>query len=210
MYHISPTQDEISAADANGVTPNLPINIVRSVEFVTKKGNIAKIEYPNFYKSSATSVEEMRAWLKSESDRQWNAIVQKENQTSQTEDEAKIATDVLLAKDLQPTFDWNNFISDELITQIIQAKNWLQPDVTKKYQNSVESLLSYSHAPRDGKIFEKIPDISAKTDTMYDIAYLGLSSITPTGEGKNDQIASIQGDYTSKLSAIHGLNISEQ
>lgn len=37
LYHISPTNDEIAAAESNGVTPNLPINIDRSVEFLTKK-----------------------------------------------------------------------------------------------------------------------------------------------------------------------------
>lgn len=37
MKHVSPTPDELSAAEKNGTTPSLAIDIVRSVEFLTPK-----------------------------------------------------------------------------------------------------------------------------------------------------------------------------
>lgn len=40
--------------------------------------------------------------------------------------------------------DWNTYISDEMIQKILQAKNWLHPDISLKYRRAIESLLSYS------------------------------------------------------------------
>lgn len=37
MKHVSPTNAEIAAAEKNGMTPSLAIDIVRSVEFLTPK-----------------------------------------------------------------------------------------------------------------------------------------------------------------------------
>ena len=42
--------------------------------------------------------------------------------------------------------DWNTYISDEMIQKILQAKNWLHPDISLKYRRAIESLLSYSGA----------------------------------------------------------------
>ena len=47
--HVSPTDDEIIAATQNGTTPSLAVDQIRFVEFMTPKGNIAHIEYPNFF-----------------------------------------------------------------------------------------------------------------------------------------------------------------
>ena len=210
MYHISPTPEEFAAADANGATPNLPININRSVEFVTKKGNIVKIQYPNFFRTDAKTIPEMRAWLKADSENQWNAIVAKENATTQSEFDANISTNFLGARDLPATFDWNNYISDELITQIIQAKNWLHPDITKKYEQAVESMLSYSGNPVNGDTLQKMPEVTSRENSFYDIAYLGLQPVVPGGEASSEAVSTIQNDYAQKLIAIHGLNITEQ
>ena len=147
LRHISPTQEEISAADKNGVTPNLPIDINRSIEFLTKKGNIARLQYPNFFRMQATTVDEVRSWLRDDANKQWTTIFEKENSTTQSDNEATIAENVLKAKSLPAKFDWNDYISDELIIQILQAKNWLHPDITKKYQDTIEGVLSYSGMP---------------------------------------------------------------
>ncbi len=37
MKHVSPTPAELSAAESNGATPSLAIDVVRSVEFLTPK-----------------------------------------------------------------------------------------------------------------------------------------------------------------------------
>lgn len=151
----------------------------------------------------------MRAWLKNESDRQWNEILTKERNTEQSDFDANISENILGAKNLQENFDWNNFISDELITQIIQAKNWLHPDITAKYQDALESMLSYSHSPKDGNILKKIPEISENSEKFYEIAYLGLSPIIPRGEKENDNFNNLLSDYTGKISAIQGFNITD-
>lgn len=209
LYHISPTEEEIAAADENGATPSLPININRSVEFLTKKGNIATIAYPNFYRMDATTVEGVRAWLREDANRQWNEILARENATNQSEFDANISENILGAKNLPQNFDWNDYISDELIVQILQAKNWLHPDITKKYQDSVESMLSYSQSPSNGNILQKIPATSAETEKMYEIAYLGLSSVAPMGDDSQDDFSSVQNDYAAKLAAIQGFNITD-
>lgn len=48
-HHTSPTVEELAAAKKNGSTPSLAIDTKRYVEFITPKGNVARIEYPNFF-----------------------------------------------------------------------------------------------------------------------------------------------------------------
>lgn len=210
LRHISPTQEEIAAADKNGVTPNLPIDINRSIEFLTKKGNIATLQYPNFFRMQASTIDEVRAWLRENANKQWSAIVDKENATNQPDNEATIAENVLKAKNLPEKFDWNDYISDELIIQILQAKNWLHPDITKKYQDTIEGMLSYSGMPANGNILQKIPQISANSEKMYEIAYLGLSPVIPGNSTASQDVTNISADYRQKLAAIQGFNISQQ
>lgn len=72
--------------------------------------------------------------------------------------------------------DWNTYISDDMIEQIIQAKNWLHPDISIKYKKAIESMLSYSHV--NNAVTPRIntaPKIPALSDE-YEIAYLGLPS----------------------------------
>lgn len=49
LHHVSPTESEISAAKSNGLTPSLAVDMDRYVEFLTPKGNIAQLHYPNFF-----------------------------------------------------------------------------------------------------------------------------------------------------------------
>ena len=37
MRHVSPTAAELSAAESNGATPSLAVDVVRSVEFLTPR-----------------------------------------------------------------------------------------------------------------------------------------------------------------------------
>lgn len=37
MKHVSPTPSELAAAEQNGATPSLAIDVVRSVEFLSPK-----------------------------------------------------------------------------------------------------------------------------------------------------------------------------
>ncbi len=72
--------------------------------------------------------------------------------------------------------DWNGYVSDDMIEQILQAKNWLHPDISKKYKQAIESMLSYSH--QDLAVTPKIntaPKIPSLSNE-YEIAYLGLPS----------------------------------
>ncbi len=145
MRHISPTDEEITAAETNGVTPSLPVDTVRYLEFLTPKGNIARINYPNFFEAPTTDKAAVRAWLKNISDQQWNAIITRENTTAYTPNAPAI--EALLVTGSIPTspIDWNILISDESIDMILRARNWLTPDVTTKYKTAIETSLSYSH-----------------------------------------------------------------
>ncbi len=72
-------------------------------------------------------------------------------------------------------------------------------------------MLSYSQKPSNGNILQKMPATSSQTEKTYEIAYLGLTSVAPmAGNNSNDDISFIQNDYSAKLAAIHGFNITEQ
>ncbi len=196
MHHTSPTTEELNAAKNNGVTPNLAIDMVRYMEFVTPKGNIARITYPNFYTAPITTIEDTRAWLKTQSENQWKAVLEQENASSISESHRIIAEQYLSARPLSGDIpDWNQFISDEMIVQILQAKNWLHPDVTLKYQQAVESMLSYSHENPDGNRVHDTPKIPETPGQDYEIAYLGLTSFVPLQENADDEYNSIQANY---------------
>ncbi len=85
--HISPTDEEIVAAKVNTVTPSLPVDMVRYVEFLTPKGNIARIHYPNFFDISATDIPSARAWIRETSRLDWQSIIDRENVTVLTKQE---------------------------------------------------------------------------------------------------------------------------
>ncbi len=61
-----------------------------------------------------------------------------------------------------------------MIEKIIQAKNWLHPDISIKYKKALESMLSYSHVNTSvTPLVETAPAIPSTTEE-YEIAYLGL------------------------------------
>lgn len=175
--HISPEEKEIAAAKENGVTPSLPVDIKRSVEFLTAKGNIARFEYPDFFQSPGKDGATVRAWLKTLSDQQWNAVITKENATTLSSYEQEVQSALPATAIPSSPLDWNDLISDEVIEKIIQSQNWLHPDITQKNKNVVESSLSYSH--RYGSdITKNVPSLP-EIGSGYDIAYLGLTSLAP-------------------------------
>lgn len=145
LRHISPTDAEIAAAKSSGATPSLPIDTIRYVEFVTPKGNIARIHYPNFFQTPATDIASFRAWLSDISRNDWNSIIAQENATNLSPEQIQ-AKQYLGGNGSIPgiPIDWNQFLSDTAITQILQARNWLTPDVSRKYTQSIEAALSYS------------------------------------------------------------------
>lgn len=50
IAHKSPTDEEYGAALKNMSTPSLAADKNRYIDFVSPKGNVVKIEYPNFYR----------------------------------------------------------------------------------------------------------------------------------------------------------------
>ncbi len=212
LHHVSPTESEISAAKSNGLTPSLAVDMDRYVEFLTPKGNIAQLHYPNFFVTPWTDVPSVRAWLSTLAQNDWNAIIAKENSTSVSSLQA--AADAYLATWSIPSapIDWNDFITDEFIEKVLQAKNWLKPDAIEKYKKTVESSLSYS----DGYIwkpYDSSPSLPKVSDS-YEIAYLGLTSLTPSSTedsqwGYKWEYNSIANDYATQIATIQALNISD-
>ena len=88
-----------------------------------------------------------------------------------------------------------------MIEKIIQAKNWLNPDIAVKYKKAIESMLSYSHeniavTPR----IETAPKIPALSNE-YEIAYLGLpSSFGPDFSQASSSTA--QASYETRIREI--------
>ncbi len=63
-----------------------------------------------------------------------------------------------------------------MIEKIIQAKNWIHPDISLKYRKAIESMLSYSHVNSTvTPLVDTAPKIPSLSEE-YEIAYLGLPS----------------------------------
>ncbi len=206
VTHISPTPEEYSAAESNSVTPSLPIDEVRSIEFFTPKGNLAKFTYPNFFQAVGSDIPSLRSWLTSLSNQEWNAILSKENVSPASPIVAYLGGKSLPAS----PFDWNNLISDAVLQKVLQARSWLHPNVTEKYTSIVQSALSYSHIDPTKTSFTTPPIIPYQSEG-YDIAYLGLSPFATDALGGADgaQKKELQ-DYQLSLSELEGINLSEE
>jgi hypothetical protein len=169
LRHASPTVAELDAATKNTMTPSIAVDTVRSVEFLTPKGNRAVIEYPNFFELQGSDIASVRAWLRDQSQKSWATILQNEQSISESQQSA-FAKPYLseFSGSLSP-LDWNDFISDSVIEKAIRAKYWLTPDVTDKITRTVESALSYSGEYLSGKI---APPSLPSNHEGYEVAYL--------------------------------------
>ena len=110
-------------------------------------------------------------------DQEWNTIISNENSTSYAGDAALDAR--LVTGSLPNAIDWNAYISDESIDTILRARRWINPDVTKKYKQAIETTLSYSREYPTLASFEQTPKYPIRNDG-YEIAYLGLAPFTPS------------------------------
>ncbi len=207
--HVSPTDEEISAANINTMTPSLPVDMVRYVEFITPKWNTARLTYPNFFDAPWVDILSVRNWLKNIADSEWQIIIARENAT--TPSAIDITANAYLAAGTIPPspIDWNAYISDDTITKILQAKHWLNPNISAKYKQAIESILSYSHEDTSVRpIIDTAPKIPA-ISSEYEIAYLGLPSHFGVDFSQAMQSQSMM-DYQSQLREIEWANISEE
>ena len=121
------------------------MDIKRSFEFLTQKGNIARLEYPDFFTAPSGDLASLRAWLKTFSENQWRTIIAQESATTPDGNQV-VANNYIPANPIPGSpIDWNSLISDAALEKIVQARNWLHPDITEKTKNIVETSLSYSH-----------------------------------------------------------------
>ena len=207
--HISPTDEEIAAAKANKVTPSLPIDMVRYVEFVTPRGNIARIHYPDFFSIEGSDIASARNWIREQAMGEWQAIIDREQATTLSEKDTR--ANIYLAAGVLPTnpIDWNIYISDEMITRILQAKNWLHPDISKKYKQAIDAMLSYSHGASGSLSPSTIPPQIPSLSEEYEIAYLGLPSSFGADFNNAGYSRSME-DYHIRIREIEGANISDE
>lgn len=206
VTHVSPTPEEYQAAESNATTPSLPIDEVRSLEFFTPKGNLAKFTYPNFFQVVGSDIPNVRSWLSDLSRQQWSTIIAKENASPNSPIAAYLGE-----KSLPPSpIDWNDFVSDAVIQKVLQARAWLHPDVTEKYASMIESALSYSHIDVT-KSGSTMPPIIPYQSEGYDIAYLGLSSFaTDILGGADGAQKKDMESYQMSLGELEGINLSEE
>lgn len=181
--------------------------MIRYVEFLTPKGNIARLTYPNFFDAPGNDLATVRAWLKEFSHNEWMDILNTENVTVLSENE-NLANSYLSGRALPDRpIDWNQYVSDDFIAKVLQARNWLNPDVTKKYKQAIETSLSYSHEYPSAPLYDSPPKLPTLSDS-YELAYLGLTSFLPSSSEDTD-FDSIMNDYSIRMSEIEGFNISD-
>ncbi len=207
--HVSPTDEELSGAKANGITPSLAIDQIRFVEFLTPKWNIARMNYPNFFDVQWNDIASVRNWLSNISIPQWQSIINTENST--TLSSVRNSVNQIVAPGILPSapINWNMYVSNSMIEKILQAKNWLNPDISIKYKRAIESMLSYSHENLSVTPFistaPKIPPLSED----YEIAYLGLPS-SFGGDFAHGSSSTAQANYDTSIREIEGANISDE
>lgn len=61
-----------------------------------------------------------------------------------------------------------------MLTRILQSKNWLNPDISKKYKSTIEAMLSYSHGASGSLSPSTLPPQIPSLSEEYEVAYLGL------------------------------------
>lgn len=87
----------------------------------------------------------MRLWLKVFSESQWKKVIDTDTLTNLSTDQIEANGYIGAAPLPVNPIDWNVLISDAALEKIIQAKNWMHPDVSEKTKKIVETSLSYSH-----------------------------------------------------------------
>lgn len=218
LHHTSPTDEEIEAAEVNGMTYSLPIDVERSIEFITPKGNHAVIKYPNLFQTPATTIDDMRVWIDQMINTQWNEILTQERNTPFSDAHVEIAREYL---DAVPLIDnppvWSSALSDELLTEVLRAKNWLNPDIANRHQDIVERMLSYSGEHPQESLYDRPPQLVATPRQDYEIAYLGLmpldARLSRDGgaglDGNTNGDDAFLDEYQRLLATLQGLRISD-
>jgi hypothetical protein len=143
LFHKSPTNDEYQSAKKNGATQSLAIDHDRYVEFLTPKGQLARIIYPNFFRMKAETVEDFRSELRELSESTWKTVMQNEQNAS--DPDATIAPLFVTGNLPIDPPDWNRYLTDDAIRDILRMRQWLRTDPYKKYTSAMESMLSVSH-----------------------------------------------------------------
>lgn len=142
----------------------------------------------------------MRAYLKNLSETEWKRAIDAEN--GKTLSPSEIEANTLLGAGTLPAtpIDWNTLISDEVLVQVLQAKNWLHPDISDKYQKLVTSDLSYSQTLGGDTVLD-LPKMPGTRDG-YEIAYLGLSSFQPSGTDEQGTGDALSEQYKTQMATL--------
>jgi len=93
----------------------------------------------------ADTVEDFRAELRDFEASQWDSILTSEAQA--TDPEANISQYLVTGSLPTSSPDWNQYLTDDIIRDIIRIRKWLQADPYNKYNATIESFLSVSHDP---------------------------------------------------------------
>lgn len=181
---------------------------MRSVEFLSPKGNIVSFTYPNFFKAPGNTIAELRSYLKNLSDTEWKRAIDAENAI--TLRPAELEANTILGAGTLPAspIDWNTLVSDEVLTRVLQARHWNHPNVSEKYKKLVVSNLSYSHTLGGDTAYD-LPQIPGSRDG-YEIAYLGLTDFIPTA---SDTVGGTRNTtdekYIEQMVTLDAINIAE-
>ena len=153
MAHTSPTSDDYSAIAQAKTTPSIPADRDRYVDYQNKNGQYTKIMYPNLFRITATSADDLS----------YDVVLKKVKELLDAKSAEIHTLDASASIDLYATLSSDAKLLDSVVRHII----WLNlQSPTAKYKYVLEHYLDVT-----GK--NPFPDVAHKSD--YEIAYLGSS-----------------------------------
>ncbi len=190
IEHKSPTADELYKQISSNVTPDLPIDKIRYIDFISAKWNYKKINYPNFFSFKIDTKEELslekvkEEFIKKLNDysKNLNDLVKSENPKDLTGVDESLYDILKIREYVDKEIDLNEFLDEQWSKEIKiwnQIKNITYKDVvifanfwnnldniSLKYKFIIENYLS------DQVWGNTYNFLLPKNKSEYEIAYL--------------------------------------
>lgn len=215
IAHKSPTDEEYGAALKNMTTPSLAADKNRYIDFVSARGNVVKITYPNFYRLTWPEEQNLTAEVvQSKIKEALDAKSAEINALIAAESPAGGALYNYLRVGTYPTNNIDLYASlaanSTALKSVVDSVLWYNlRNATSKYAFTLENSLD-----RDGNV--GYPPPGHKSD--YEMAYIAGSGdaenmhlkIDPASkDGAPPEITSIMSEYNALDNLLQGANVSD-
>ena len=198
IIHKSPTSKELYSEIKNTVTPDLPIDKVRYIDFISARWNYKKIEYPEFFKfinSDSNNVNLLNIWkkfdyiLKTKSN-EINNIIKSESPNSLTWYDKNLYKILYWNKNYPSKIDLNSFINNQpdkeiTIWGVKKKVNYKDLVVFSTYWNNLKTVSAkykfiIDNYLSDQSLNKNYKFLLSKNKPEYEISYIWAS-----GDAKN-------------------------